>query len=213
MRKAHLVLVMALVAGGAILLWAHSIKRPYQVTFSDGYLISGDGTGPYVAIAENLFQGGGALIVGSENSRPIRSFSVGFGNAMWLDRGFIEISPVLPSADYYLRMMVGFYGHSWSEVMARGIGEHFEPELLIELHSLVDYEYMESLYRYPLPTAPTPLPLNLLNEGHAYLVREGEDVWALDVDAWFITSSGFQGRTYYVRLYFRMTIDFRPMII
>jgi len=212
MKRAYLVLVIVLVAGGAILLWAHSMKRPYQVTFADGYLVSGDGAGPYIAVAENFYQGGGSLIVWSENSRPIRSFSVKFENATWMDRAFIDISSVLPSADYYLRLLVGFYGNSWSEVMARGIDEHFEPEILIELNGLADYEYIGSLYRFPLPTSPTPLPPNLLDEGHAYLVKLGEDLWALDVDAWFITNRGFQGKTYYVRLYFRMTIEFRPII-
>jgi hypothetical protein len=211
MKRNHLLLIVALVAGGSFFLWLHSIRRPYQVTFSDGYLLAGDGAGPYVASYADV-QSGGSLYVRSDNLPTLRSFSVKFGDAPWLDRGLFHMSPLLNSTDYYLHMTVGLMGHSWSEVMALRIGGHFEPEIQIEVYGL-PFEYLGALYRPPSPSANIPLPSKLIDEGHAYMVKEGEDKWVLDVDAWFLTFRGFQGRTNYVRLTFRMAIDFRPIII
>jgi hypothetical protein len=213
MKKSYLIVIVALIIGGSFFLWVHSIRRPYQATFSDSYIISGDGAGPYTTVYADV-QTGGNLLVSSENSRPLRPFSVKFGNASWLDRGLFPMPPMLNSTDYYLSLMVGLLGHHWSEVASMRIGEHFETfEIMIDFHDLLDYEYLGALYRYPSPGGNMPLPPKLLEEGHAYMVREGEDRWVLDVDAWFLTMRGFRGRTNYVRLTFRMAIDFRPIII
>jgi len=215
--KGKFIVVIAIVAIVILAAYSilHSIKRLIGVALSDNYLVVSDGLGPYTVsrvrssrVVSNP-QDESSTCVDSHSELTSRFVSVKFEDAQWKDRGFLDIASKLPSADYRLSLHIGLLGHTWNYILSRMIGEHFEPEICISFNNVTDGSFMGALYRNP--TRPAP-PQQLSTQGHAYLVREGEGELVLDVDAWFMTVVGFEGRTYYVRLTFRAIVIFKPLI-
>lgn len=79
-------------------------------------------------------------------------------------------------------------------IFEANVGRRLEPNILINLFEVNTGDTIADFRRDMAPpyNATTPFPpLELYNIGHADLVKESEDVWTLDVDAWFRVNIGF----------------------
>jgi len=120
------------------------------------------------------------------------------------------ISPVLPTGDY--RMAIQFGSH-YEGLYRAEVGEQLEPFIWLVLDDMESGERVIECVRdlTPPDNATNPaLPSVLYEQGNASLVRESEDVWILDVNAWF--QAKVQTTTYYVLLGFRLTLEYESLI-
>lgn len=192
----------------------HSTKMPH-VTFS-GNDIESDGNGPYdVEQIQGSYPLSLAYLIGNRFDQIYltldkqRFVSVRFADVDWKDEDLIDKPPRLSSKRY--RMEIFIYDRDVL-IFEENIGDHLETQISLHFYDWDTGEYVTQLDRGPpLPDRALSVPLEVLyNEGHAYLVRESEDVWVLDVNGWFRALIG--DSNYYVRLSFRMTLAFKGLI-
>jgi len=201
-------LIIMLLASSLVPYRLHTIKRPL-VTFSEDGDIAGVG-GPYVDgvacmridVYSNGFYFDGYL--------SPRSVLVRLGDVPWKDENLKDMPPRLPSENLSMELYITFRKGTIPEIR---VGERLEPtEIEIRFinpdSGLDSIEMVRDLTYYPPPA-------ELIKEGHAYLIGKGEDIWVLDVDAWFRNADwayDVNPPKYWVRLSFRMTINLQSLI-
>lgn len=146
-----------------------------------------------------------------------RSMSIKFENATWKDKNSTDILPELPSQNYRVILTCG---HRSIVLDTMDIGQSLTPYIWLTLYEADTGEMLSNfLIRDLVPfdnkTLP-PEPLSqLYGQGHAVLTRYSQDVWILDVDAWFTEFTIPSGVVLlnspkcYVRISFVMTMNFK----
>jgi len=210
MKVKHFVIMVFLAVILLIVVRLHTIKQ-LQVTFPDDKMISSDGKGPYVDGYSDIFfdhlQDTSFSMHGYISSRSV---SVRFEDIAWKDGNLTDIPPRFPSRN--CRIDLSFYlGNSSMHDME--VGGRLEPtSIYIGFLDTESYQYVTIMERDTYNAEYSFLPLILYNRGHVYLVREGEDDWVLDVDAWFLNTdptSQMGLPKYYAYLNFTMKIEYR----
>jgi len=145
-----------------------------------------------------------------------RSVIVNFTQAPWKDANLMDVPSRLPSKNYRMKLFLLVIGYEGKPVdwYKMGIGEYLRYKSLqiqVQFH-LNDYDTGQfkglyvwrdnetdkvtfdfttrSIYRYYdvwLPTKTPEPPQSLRDDGYMTLTRIGDEKWALDVNAWFLT--------------------------
>lgn len=170
--------------------------RKYQINFPDDKMIEGDGKGPYEDGADGV-----QMYYAKNADRDVFIISMGFRfvwinftNAHWMNESMKDIPSRFPSKLYGVGFSIG------SALSKMDIGERQSPPISISLDdpsAVLDIAYSPSLH----------------GQSRIELIRESQDKWTLDVDAWFtsITQQDFpNGPYYYVKISFTMTIQTVP---
>jgi len=213
--KLIILIIVAIVAAFAFLAyWGLHTTKMAHVTFSDDKDIVSDGLGLYVERSQHISAQKSAwgflMQLFDDQGRSNRFVSVRFGNAYWKDANLQAVTPVLPTSDY--RMAIQFGSH-YEDMFKANIGKQLEPFIWLVLDDMESGERIIECVRDLTPpdnaTYPAP-PSVLYKQGNASLVRESEDIWILDVNAWF--RAKVKTTTYYVLLGFRLTLEYESLI-
>jgi len=187
----------------------------YQLSLDDDKVVMSDGGGPY-EVPESAFV---AFVPPSspdsivfQMSQPgtiysARNITVRFSDAQWKSLSLMDILPKHATESYYINAYFFFSG----KLADVNVGDRVNiPEISIDLVDVNNRSnYIWTIGRCDNATVPLVyVPPQLYDEGHVELIRESNDVWIIDVDAWFIAHyADVQGN--YIRLSFIMTITFR----
>lgn len=156
-------------------------------------MIASDGKGPYEEGVDDMQ----AYPVSSSDFDKFiivigsRYVWINFSDAHWMNESMKDIPPRYPSKRYGVSFAIG------AVISKMDIGVHQSPPIVFILDDadvVFDIAYSPSLYR----------------QGNIDLVRESQNKWTLDVDAWFtcINEQDFPyGPEYYVQIGFTMTIQ------
>lgn len=143
--------------------------------------IVSDGNGPYEdGVAgirfETYGQGASYYLHGYESSRSV---FVRFAGIPWKNENLMDIPPrLLPSRNCRIQLSLDLGNDSISKME---VGGRLEITNIFLVFLDVDTFKYVAIMIGP-PTA-------LYNQGHAYLVRESEDKWVLDVNTWLLPDS------------------------
>jgi len=188
-----IILLAALITSLSVYLY---FAKKNRVILS-GEMIASDGKGPYEEGAD------GVQTYYTKNgdrdtffiSMGFRSVWINFSSAHWMNESLKDIPSRFPSKLY---VDVGFT--IGSAISKMDIGERQSPPITIILND-------------PSAVLSIAYPTSLRGQSRIDLIRESQDRWTLDVDAWFesITREDFpDGPYYYVKLTFTMTIQAVP---
>jgi hypothetical protein len=216
------VLLIIVIVGCSFAIYAlHSFKNIYQISFSDDGTIVSDGAGPYpvvpgVSETEDSVRFSGGLPLYAQIRYSTRTVKINFEATQWKDENLVDTYPRLPTDSYRIELSFNFNGTDYTILQ---VGERLTPyEISI---NLIDKNDANNVLPWNIDRsddASIPIayvPPQLYNEGHAYLTRESEDLWMLDIDAWFKAQTyvhPYVGGTYYLRLSFKINLEFRSMI-
>jgi hypothetical protein len=212
----HIVL-MVLVAIILIVIRLHAIKL-LQATFSNDGMIASDGKGPYVDgyAGISFFEQDASFDMQVHGSS--RSVLVRFAGIPWKDYNLTDMPPRFLSRN--CRMDLTFYLGNIS-MRNMEVGRHYKPsEFYIAFLDTDTLKYVTEMTSEDAYNANGTVSSYLppaLNQGHTFLVRENEDTWVLNVNAWFqntdFTLSPLPNKPqYYVYLNFTMTIEYKNLI-
>jgi len=200
------------------------IPKKLQITFADDKTLEGDGAGPYTSGSDGVnFQSVYSqlpdqnIFAFQSYESPTRSIYIRFDEAEWKDRNLADIPPELPSMNY--RVVIAC-GHRSILINTMEIGQVLEPYVWLTLYEadtgeMLDNFLIRDLVPFDNVTLPQEPPSRLYEQGHAVLTRQSEDVWVLDIDAWFTEVTHTTGVLLpnspkcYVRISFVMTINLR----
>jgi hypothetical protein len=217
-----LVLLIIIIIGCGFVIYAlHSFTNIYQISFSDDGTIVSDGAGPYpvvpgVSTTEDSVRFSGVLPLSAQIRYSTRTVKINFNATQWEDENLAFTSPRLPTDSYRIELSFYFNGTDYTKLQ---VGESLIPsEISI---NLVDKNDANNILPWTIDRsgdASIPVgyvPSRLYGEGHAYLTRESEDLWILDVDGWFKAQTyirPYVWGTYYLRLSFKINLEFRSII-
>lgn len=147
-----------------------------------------------------------------------REVRIKFEDTHWMDVNLKDIAPRLPTGNYDVIIT---FGHRTINLNQMSVGESVETSYVwITLYNgALGMFGTDGAIRDPTPFDNSTLPreptYGLYRQGHSTLKRESQDVWVLDVDAWF-TFLNFpeylkdtSANKCYVHLSLTMTINFR----
>ena len=128
----------------------------------------------------------------------------------------MDTSPRLLTDSYHIQFVFNFDGIDYTKL---NVGERLTPGIISI--DLIDKNDVNNFLLWTIARSDdvsqpiTYVPPELFDDGHAFLSRESEDVWILDVDAWF-NAEAFVCQdvwiTYYFRASFKIVLEFRPII-
>lgn len=193
-RKNKLVIIILLSVFITILTYYLYSSRKIRVDLTGGKIIVSDGKGPYEDGVDGvqIFSTKIFDLDVFEIQTGRRSAWIDFSNARWVNESMGDIPSGLPSGQYSVDFIIG-------AVPSRmDIGERQSPIILIYLYS------PDARFDIAIPSQH--------EQNHVDLVRESQERWTLEVDAWFI-SYDLPIRDVpvsYVRISFSMTMHAFP---
>jgi len=215
------ILVFSILIASFFIYILYSTRR-IQIIFSDEGDIVGDGEGPYVKgnrgveiiidIHEQPAVNEERVFLSTLDST--RCVFVKFLDVVWKDFYLRDKPPRMSSKQYSIDLIFGIDLGIVNSTLARmRIGERLEPTSIM----IVFYDRETGEIQGRASRVSPDLPVELYEDGHAYIIKENENSWMFDVDAWFYVAIGptwppTTSMTYYIKLDFDMTLQIKGIL-